>query len=77
VGLDVSQKTTAICVVDEQGRRLWRMPAMIVAIIRPCGVDRSKAKPFIAMTDTRQYADRDIADALGRNTQLFPTMTFT
>ena len=24
VGLDVSQKTTAICVVDEQGRRLWR-----------------------------------------------------
>jgi transposase len=24
VGLDVSQKTTAICVLDEQGRRLWR-----------------------------------------------------
>ena len=24
VGLDVSQKTTAICVVDEQGNRLWR-----------------------------------------------------
>ena len=24
VGLDVSQKTIAICVVDEQGRRLWR-----------------------------------------------------
>src|SRR3954454_12138613 len=24
VGLDVSQKTTAICVVDEQGKRLWR-----------------------------------------------------
>jgi transposase len=24
VGLDVSQKTTAICVVNEQGRRLWR-----------------------------------------------------
>src|SRR3954466_3680211 len=24
VGLDVSQKTTAICIVDEQGRRLWR-----------------------------------------------------
>jgi hypothetical protein len=53
------------------------MPAMIVAIMRPCGVDRSKAKPFIAMTGTRQYADRDIADALGRNTQLFPRMTFT
>ena len=24
VGLDVSQKMTAICVVDEQGRRIWR-----------------------------------------------------
>src|SRR5689334_16937156 len=24
VGLDVFQKTTAICVVDEQGTRLWR-----------------------------------------------------
>lgn len=24
VGLDVSQKTTAICVVNEQGQRLWR-----------------------------------------------------
>ena len=24
VGFDVSQKLTAICVVDETGRRLWR-----------------------------------------------------
>ena len=24
VGLDVSQKTTAICVVDDAGRRVWR-----------------------------------------------------
>ena len=24
VGLDVSQKLTAICVVDDTGRRLWR-----------------------------------------------------
>jgi len=24
VGLDVSQKTTAICVVDERGNRIWR-----------------------------------------------------
>ena len=24
VGLDVSQKTTTICVVDEQGHQLWR-----------------------------------------------------
>ena len=24
VGLDVSQRTTAVCVVDETGRRIWR-----------------------------------------------------
>ena len=24
IGLDVSQKTTAICVVDDAGHRLWR-----------------------------------------------------
>ena len=24
VGLDVSQKLTAICIVDDTGRRLWR-----------------------------------------------------
>ena len=24
VGLDVSQKMTAICVVDAEGRRIWR-----------------------------------------------------
>jgi transposase len=24
VGLDVSQKMTAICIVDDTGRRLWR-----------------------------------------------------
>ena len=24
VGLDVSQKTTAICVVDAEGKRIWR-----------------------------------------------------
>jgi len=38
VGLDVSQKTTAICVVDEQGRQLWRGacvtdPAAISALV--------------------------------------------
>ena len=45
VGLDVSQKTTAICVVDEQGRRLWRGvcatdPGAIAAhVLRHAGVD--------------------------------------
>src|SRR5882757_3788290 len=24
IGLDVSQKMTAVCIVDESGRRLWR-----------------------------------------------------
>jgi len=38
VGLDVSQKTTAVCVVDEDGARLWRgeclsTPEQIEALI--------------------------------------------
>ena len=45
VGLDVSQKTRAICVVDEQGQRLWRGacatdPGAIAAhVLRHAGVD--------------------------------------
>lgn len=39
VGLDVSQKTTAICVVDASGRRLWRgqcasVPERIEQVVR-------------------------------------------
>ena len=39
VGLDVSQETTAVCVVDEAGTRLWRgqclsTPEQIEAVIR-------------------------------------------
>src|SRR5262245_52845116 len=39
VGLDVSQKTTAICIVDETGHRTWRgecrtLPEEIAAVIR-------------------------------------------
>ena len=33
VGLDVSQKITAICIVDNAGRRLWR------------GVSHRRSKP--------------------------------
>ena len=38
VGLDVSQKMTAICVVDNAGRRLWRgqsptVPEQIAALV--------------------------------------------
>ena len=45
VGLDVSQKTTAICIVDEQGQRLWRGecttdPGAIAArVFKHAGVD--------------------------------------
>ncbi|HEX2681861.1 MAG TPA: IS110 family transposase [Candidatus Acidoferrales bacterium] len=45
VGLDVSQKTTTICVVDEQGRQLWRGacatdPAAISArVLKHAGID--------------------------------------
>src|SRR5262245_48986808 len=39
VGLDVSQKTTAICIVDDGGQRIWRgecrtLPEEIAAVIR-------------------------------------------
>ena len=39
VGLDVSQKMTAICVVDDAGRRLWRgqcptVPEQITGLVR-------------------------------------------
>ena len=39
VGLDVSQKLTAICVVDEKGRRLWR---------RQCATDPSQIARKVA-----------------------------
>jgi transposase len=45
LGLDVSQKTIAICVVDERGRRLWRGvcandPGAISAhVLRHAGID--------------------------------------
>ena len=43
-GLDVSQKETTICVVDEQGRRLWRGtaptdPEALTEILRQHGCD--------------------------------------
>ena len=43
-GLDVSQKETTICIVDEQGRRLWRGtaptdPEAITEILHRHGCD--------------------------------------
>jgi transposase len=42
VGLDVSQKMTAICVVDKNGQRIWRGrrpsdPEQIGVAVRRCG----------------------------------------
>ena len=47
VGLDVSQKMTAICVVDNAGRRLWRgqcptAPEQIAAMVRRHAGDNSR-----------------------------------
>jgi transposase len=47
VGLDVSQKMTAICVVDNAGRRLWRgqcptAPEQIAAMVRRHAGDDSR-----------------------------------
>ena len=46
VGLDVSQRTTAVCVVDETGRRIWRgvcvtSPEVIERTIRECAGDEA------------------------------------
>lgn len=71
VGLDVSQKTTAICIVDEQGRRLWRGvcatdPGAISArMLRHAGVGRSgreRAGPAVEQGSGR---DRRACDRLG------------
>ncbi len=47
VGSDVSQKMTAICVVDNAGRRLWRgqcpaVPEQIAAMVRRHAGDDSR-----------------------------------
>lgn len=56
VGLDVSQKTTAICVVDESGERRWRGvcltdPAVVAArVVRHAGADAKVGVETGAMT---------------------------
>jgi transposase len=47
VGLDVSQKLTAVCVVDDNGRRLWRGqcisdPEQIERTVRRHGGDQAR-----------------------------------
>ena len=60
VGLDVSQKMTAICVVDNAGRRLWRgqcptAPEQIAAMVRQhagddarIGIETGAMTPWLA-----------------------------
>ena len=50
VGLDVSQKMTAICVVDPAGNRIWRgvcvsTPEQIDAAIRRHAGDDARVRP--------------------------------
>src|ERR1700730_6917842 len=47
VGLDVSQKMTAICVVDNAGHRLWRgqcptVPEQLAALVRRHAGDEAR-----------------------------------
>jgi transposase len=64
VGLDVSQKTTAICVVDEQGLRLWRGecttdPGAISArLLKHAGVDAKVGVETGSMTPWLVHALR-------------------
>jgi transposase len=56
VGLDVSQRTTAICVVDEKGRRVWRgicttdPEAIWGRILRHAGADATTGVETGSMT---------------------------
>src|SRR5271170_6213916 len=63
VGLDVSQKLTAICVVDDTGRRLWRGqcltdPETIGRVVTRHGGDASPRWPgdrsHVAMVGARR-----------------------
>ena len=56
VGLDVSQKVTALCVVNEQGSRLWRgicatdPEAISACILRHAGSDAKAGVETGSMT---------------------------
>ena len=67
VGLDVSQKMTAICVIDDAGRRLWRgqcptVPEQISVLVRrPAGDDARIGIETGAMTPWLVHELRDFA----------------
>ncbi len=77
VGLDVSQKLTAICVVDETGRRLWRGqcatdPGQIERTVRghagegaKIGVETGPMTPWLVHELRGRGASRDWGDADG------------
>ena len=66
VGLDVSQKMTAICVVDKDGRRIWRGQCLSdpegigVALHRYAGVDSKIGIETGAMTPWLVHGLRDL-----------------
>lgn len=66
VGLDVSQKMTAICVVDKDGRRIWRGQCLSdpegigVALRRYAGVDSKIGIETGAMTPWLVHGLRDL-----------------
>jgi transposase len=55
VGLDVSQKTTTICIVDEQGQQLWR---------GACATDPAVISARVLMRGRLTYADADTSPNL-------------
>ncbi len=62
-GVDVSQKMTAICVVDNAGRRLWRgqcptVPAQISDLVRGHAGDGARIGASIARFAAIRQLDR-------------------
>ena len=75
VGLDVSQKLTAVCVVDEAGRRVWRDPACLVGRDPAAGDDAVKMRVMVQrLSPGVQHRDRadlgaEVARVGGNTTQ--------
>ena len=60
VGLDVSQNLTAICVVDETGRRLWQSqcaadPRQIERTVKEHAGKDARARPHSLATSVRLH----------------------
>jgi len=65
-GLDVSQKETTICIVDEQGRRLWRGTAPTDPEALTQSLHQHGCDLLVGVETEQQHPARCLALAEGR-----------